>query len=51
MISGLQSIETGVGLGLMLTDELLKRINSNRSGQTYTCVKDVGIVNNTDLKN
>ena len=50
MISGIQSRETGLGLGIYFTEENLKKVNERRNGEKYTSKEDALLINRTELK-
>ena len=50
MISGFQSREFGLGLGNLLTNEILSLINNKRKGQKYLSAADAVLINNNAFK-
>ena len=50
MVSGMQAREFGLGVGQLLTPEIIKSVNNNREGKEYISKEDAILVNGTANK-
>jgi len=50
MISGFQSREYGLGVGVLRTLEIIELITIKRSGSKYRATEDIMLLFSTDLK-
>ena len=51
MVLGYQAREFGLGLGDLLTNKVLKKVNDRMENKDYISVKDVKLVRGNNTKN